>query len=1080
MTNFDQAQAQRQLDLLGYTPEETVFLRFFFHSSDPRSGALNVSGIDPTVIEKHQVDGRGCYLVVNGGGNKDENVTHCRALFYEHDDLDKESQLLLWKTLELPEPTFQVDTGGKSIHSYWVLNKPVSPQEWKPLQKDLLEYADADRSNKNPSRVMRLAGAWHVSPEGTSQTKIVTESGKRYSFEELRAVVPVQEDKPVVSKPAPVNAAVKRSPVSNQLPRHPDLIQLPVLESVPLLLCLPHEIRGKVANGVAIGTGHNNEAVGAVGQCIYEYAEYLTSIGQPFYPSAEDLFTQFSQTSGVNQRETQMRIDWLEKCQRHDPQFKKSVENCVRGWYWNTHVRPLKEKTVEPQDAKNAIVGTTPSVVPTPSNPDGASFKAIVVGVEEILALEGKSEIEKRFLLSQYQKETNCDRKIFDEIIQDLIGKQEIEESLERPSLQSDVSELDIQYILPGLAEDIRKAAKKSGIDPAMIVHYLIPAIGALVGPRLKLEINGTHVEPAIAWHIVVESSGEGKTRALDLITPWFKARQKESKDKFDQDLKNYQVEKAVWDKEFKQDPENAGEEPVKPERERYFLLGKTTPEALNSILGGQKYGVFQPRDEVGGMFKGMGQYSKGENEHTESLLECHGGAGVDVTRMRAEARVYSTQSHLCIAGGIQPGIFNQIFSDPNDSQGLQARFQFLVPEQSSGKYCRDRNKKALSLPKKLDKLFWTLMDDRSDPTTNLIQLSEEAFNLVADYHDEVKAQSRASNNLAIKAWLSKLAQTMIGRYTLLLHSFDHAQSQNNDGFNLGVIGTETVRRAIHFCEFLRGQFLRLQKQATKDVTDLDALILRIQGVALSAGKVTAREVHRKEETLIERIAKQQKRKPSVIAKDLLKSAAKDGRFLVQKKGQSLFLVPNHAATLSPEVSKASILPPTPTTIAETLEEKGVETVGESITVVPTMQKNEALTTQQVEDATPEDWVEILKNWTEEEIETQVLLSEKFTEVVPRYEQAKRLFTGSNGMANEPKPNGNGHRQVDIDRPSPKDSNGSNADAGGVLPRDEASNMELVSGGASTLAGLHPNPPDRTPELRPHSPTHPRDVDGSS
>jgi hypothetical protein len=66
------------------------------------------------------------------------------------------------ESLELPEPTFRVDTGGKSVHSYWVFTQPIPIADWGELQGDLLEYVDGDRSIKNPSRVMRLAGCWHI------------------------------------------------------------------------------------------------------------------------------------------------------------------------------------------------------------------------------------------------------------------------------------------------------------------------------------------------------------------------------------------------------------------------------------------------------------------------------------------------------------------------------------------------------------------------------------------------------------------------------------------------------------------------------------------------------------------------------------------------------------------------------------------------------------------------------------------------------------------------------------------------------------------------------------------------------
>lgn len=168
VSEFDVEQAQKQLNALLYDNNETVFLRAFYPQSNSKSKTdkgrktqAQCSDLPVQQIEDWQKEGRGIYFVVNGGGHQDKDVNSCRAIFYEHDDLDKEISARYWQSLRLPEPTFQVDTGGKSIHSYWVLNEPIPPEQWRELQRDLIEAADGDRSLKNPSRVMRLAGAIH-------------------------------------------------------------------------------------------------------------------------------------------------------------------------------------------------------------------------------------------------------------------------------------------------------------------------------------------------------------------------------------------------------------------------------------------------------------------------------------------------------------------------------------------------------------------------------------------------------------------------------------------------------------------------------------------------------------------------------------------------------------------------------------------------------------------------------------------------------------------------------------------------------------------------------------------------------
>jgi hypothetical protein len=184
----------QQLELIGYQPGDTVHYRAFLphkkgeKSTDKgRKVSAEYPGIPPQLTQ-WQAEGRGIYFVVNKGGAGIEEITECTALFYEHDNLPKDVSALLWEDLGLPEPTFQIDTGGKSIHSYWVFDSPVNSTLWRSLQTDLLDFADADRSLKNQNRVMRAAGFAHA--ETGKLAEIIPGSGKRYEYKTLRQIIP--------------------------------------------------------------------------------------------------------------------------------------------------------------------------------------------------------------------------------------------------------------------------------------------------------------------------------------------------------------------------------------------------------------------------------------------------------------------------------------------------------------------------------------------------------------------------------------------------------------------------------------------------------------------------------------------------------------------------------------------------------------------------------------------------------------------------------------------------------------------------------------------------------------------------
>ena len=169
-------------------------LRAFYPSGHPFKSSDSGRKGEPkrTTVEEWQNEGRGVYAVINDGGDTDSEITQCRAVFCEWDDRPKEWQIDAWKGLGLPEPTLQVDTGGKSIHNYWVFAEPISVDDWKSLQTRLLDHADADRSLKNPSRVMRLPGTFHIDGDGNpgGLTSIINTSENYYTVRDIEKGLP--------------------------------------------------------------------------------------------------------------------------------------------------------------------------------------------------------------------------------------------------------------------------------------------------------------------------------------------------------------------------------------------------------------------------------------------------------------------------------------------------------------------------------------------------------------------------------------------------------------------------------------------------------------------------------------------------------------------------------------------------------------------------------------------------------------------------------------------------------------------------------------------------------------------------
>ncbi|MEG4293073.1 AAA family ATPase [Microcoleus sp. C2C3] len=335
---IDREQVRQQLAALGYKGGDRVFLRAFFPDTDPRKKddpgrKAEAENLDQVIAHatRYQAQGRGIYFVINGGGHKNEDVAEGRAIFYEHDNLDKAAQVDLWKSLGLPEPTLQIDTGGKSIHSYWVFDEPVAIEKWRPLQAELLEFADADRSIKNASRVMRLAGAWHSSG---NQSLIINNSGKRYTYDELRAIVPTPT-KPEAThfQPKPQGQVFSAS----EKPDCYENVKLPVPMPVPLLCAL-----GKTNKGFLQGVStQRNTSMASLARDLIGTANDFASLGQTTSDDAYTLFIDACRrcSSGGGWDEKEWNQIW-KSAEGSNPSASidkaspDAVENCIKSWYW--------------------------------------------------------------------------------------------------------------------------------------------------------------------------------------------------------------------------------------------------------------------------------------------------------------------------------------------------------------------------------------------------------------------------------------------------------------------------------------------------------------------------------------------------------------------------------------------------------------------------------------------------------------------------------------------------------------------------------------------------------------------------
>jgi putative DNA primase/helicase len=193
---FDRDEARTFIRALR-KPAAAIRLRAFYHSENPakQNDKGRKGGPEPSLIAQWQSEGRGIYVVINDGGDKDAEITQCRAIFCEWDNKPVEWQVTAWQELGLPEPSLQVATGGKSIHNYWIFIDPITPDQWLPLQARLLEYTQSDQTIRNLARVLRLPGTFYADATGTLTNKVavIHNSEKYYTYEDLDSIIPTEE-----------------------------------------------------------------------------------------------------------------------------------------------------------------------------------------------------------------------------------------------------------------------------------------------------------------------------------------------------------------------------------------------------------------------------------------------------------------------------------------------------------------------------------------------------------------------------------------------------------------------------------------------------------------------------------------------------------------------------------------------------------------------------------------------------------------------------------------------------------------------------------------------------------------------
>jgi hypothetical protein len=665
---IDRGQADQFLFLLGKSPE-TSRLRAFPHRLNPNryDEKTNPDGIrarkgayDLNSASRWQREGRGVYLVINVGGDVDSDITACVAFWVEWDTKPLAWQLEAWREFGLGEPSFIVTTGGKSAHLYWVLSEPIIVERWRPIQLALIAATGADPVNKNPSRVMRLPGAFYLGPDGkaSGQSKIHSSSDRRYSVEEVETWLPAQpavEPEPQAEQPSPFGG-IPLGDAGDLPERSPGALKEALLQVPPFA---PKQGQYPLLLGLA------RRLLVDLGR-----QEAIDLLSQTCAAQIDDLETYFvTAPSGISPGSTwpYLRDQWGIDIRRHDLRGKHPG-----GAQQGQQAPPDHEQHQGQQQAASR---------------------------EPLLTL---NEVRERL---RYAVEAGASR-------------QDLEAERIRLATASDIPAATLQGLLLAIqreaesglqveqeAERLARAIARSGVNDTISIGQLLPAgLAAALTTRTRY-LPADDVARTMAFLVCV--SGVVKlgteviaSRAADYRVPLnlygaLVARSGAKKSPLSRLLVSKPTESIRTDlarahsramEEWTE--QNRGVKPSErpdPPKAPYLSISDATAEALAQQLQVQEdrgLGLLLHRDELAGLFGNLNQYRSGRGSDSEQLLEAYDGSGFRSLRVAAVngGRSYS-RCHLSIWGTIQPAVLQALVAD-GDASGLWARYLFIpLPE---------------------------------------------------------------------------------------------------------------------------------------------------------------------------------------------------------------------------------------------------------------------------------------------------------------------------------------------------------------------------------------------------------------
>lgn len=391
------------------------------------------------------------------------------------------------------------------------------------------------------------------------------------------------------------------------------------------------------------------------------------------------------------------------------------------------------------------------------------------------------------------------------------------------PEIKIDKQDLISRVVFPieifpnEIQHFIIESSKTLGLSIDYMGCAFMWMMSLIVGNSMHIEVKPGWREVATLWIALVGKPGIGKTPSINqMIAPLRALNVKEQREY----QKNYQkyTEYASLDKKEKEHREE-----VQKPKNKQFIVGDVTLEALVDLHeeNPNALGIF--KDELAGWLKDMNKYRAGSD--LEFWLSSWSGSPISLNRKTAK-NAFVDKPFIPVLGGIQPSIFEEFSNGSNKENGFVDRILISYPELYVNKYNNNHisqemltwyNDFVVMMKQKINKLFLKFNEhDQIEPS--IVRFDNESEKEWVRIHDEITdIQNSDTENEYMKSMLPK-QKSYIPRFALLINTL---WSVLDGDYKQGFIHVESILRAEKLSKYFVNM-AKLVKQDAKEKQDLN------------------------------------------------------------------------------------------------------------------------------------------------------------------------------------------------------------------------------------------------------------------